>query len=245
MMTGNGSTLFLSDLHLFAKRSIASRLQQDIESRCRQARHVILGGDIFDFRWSTLPSHEATIAAAIEWLDKLVRLRDDLRVTLLLGNHDCEPQFVNHLTKWSNNEERFEFHPHYLRIGTSLFLHGDVADKPITHEQLEFRRKKKKHDPLPRFRHSLYDAVVGLKLHRVPEFTVHRPSFVAKRIHHYLRSLAPPISHGLKRIYFGHTHVPMHGFEFGGIRFYNGGSAIRGLKFHILEVEGTEDVKSA
>ncbi|MBX3438851.1 MAG: hypothetical protein KF861_15270, partial [Planctomycetaceae bacterium] len=62
---------FVSDLHLFANRSRADRYLEAIERAADAADLCILGGDIFDFRWSTLPSTEATVESAVAWLRAL------------------------------------------------------------------------------------------------------------------------------------------------------------------------------
>ena len=44
------------------------------------------------------------------------------------------------------------------------------------------------------------------------------------------------IAEGVSDIYFGHTHVAFSDFKFGGYRFHNTGSTIRGLSSNMLEV---------
>ena len=46
---------FVSDLHLFANRSNAHRYLEEIALAASQAEVFVLGGDIFDFRWSRIP----------------------------------------------------------------------------------------------------------------------------------------------------------------------------------------------
>ena len=43
---------FVSDLHLFANRSNAHRYLEEIARAASRAEVFVLGGDIFDFRWS-------------------------------------------------------------------------------------------------------------------------------------------------------------------------------------------------
>ena len=57
------STYFVSDLHLFSGRTQAARHAPALHAAARRARTFVLGGDIFDFRWSTLGSVETTVRA--------------------------------------------------------------------------------------------------------------------------------------------------------------------------------------
>ncbi len=50
-----GKCYFVSDLHLFANRSDAHRYLEEIALAASQAEAFVLGGDIFDFRWSRIP----------------------------------------------------------------------------------------------------------------------------------------------------------------------------------------------
>ena len=47
---------FVSDLHLFSKRSSGPQVQRAIEAAVARSDTFVLGGDIFDFRWSELES---------------------------------------------------------------------------------------------------------------------------------------------------------------------------------------------
>ena len=60
----------LSDLHLFTSRSDGERWEDDIAGAAGEGDFLVLNGDIFDFRWSTLPSVDATLDAAVAWLDR-------------------------------------------------------------------------------------------------------------------------------------------------------------------------------
>jgi len=65
-MTG----FFLSDLHLFSRRSIGQQRWEQYADSIAAAESIVLGGDMFDFRWSHLGALEATLDAAATWLEK-------------------------------------------------------------------------------------------------------------------------------------------------------------------------------
>ena len=83
---------FVSDLHLFARRSEAPRYAEAIRTAARRSAVLVLGGDIFDFSWSTLPTVEDTVEAAFHWLQHLAAEHPHCQIHYLLGNHDyCQP----------------------------------------------------------------------------------------------------------------------------------------------------------
>ncbi|HTN77248.1 MAG TPA: metallophosphoesterase, partial [Pirellulaceae bacterium] len=85
---------FVSDLHLFSRRSQAQRYRDQLHATARDAKVFVLGGDIFDFRWSMLKSVEVTVDAAIIWLEELIAPHPDCQFHFVLGNHDCNRRFV-------------------------------------------------------------------------------------------------------------------------------------------------------
>ena len=84
----------------------------------------VLGGDIFDFRWSTLPSLQHTVDAALHWLDELAAVNRRCKLHFVLGNHDYNRQFLAALDRFSHDTENLEWHRTHLRLGESLFLHA-------------------------------------------------------------------------------------------------------------------------
>ena len=108
-MVGGGRTViiwrmakcyFVSDLHLFANRSNAHRYLAQIAIAASQADVFVLGGDIFDFRWSSLPTARA-VGRAAEWLDALLASSPACQFHLVLGNHDYHQVFIDRLVRLS------------------------------------------------------------------------------------------------------------------------------------------------
>ena len=62
---------FVSDLHLFANRSRGARHLDAIRKTAERSKLCVLGGDIFDFKWSTLPSDGHSVDEALRWLHEL------------------------------------------------------------------------------------------------------------------------------------------------------------------------------
>ena len=81
----------VSDLHLFTERSSAHRYMDRIHDTLADADFLVLNGDIVDFRWTTLPSKEATAHAADDWLADLCIEYPHCQFYYVMGNHDGWP----------------------------------------------------------------------------------------------------------------------------------------------------------
>ncbi len=242
-MPQDSKSWFLSDLHLLARRSSAPEMEKAIHRASRQAHTVVLGGDIFDFRWRSQLSLIDAMGQSVHWLERLIEQNTAARYYYLLGNHDSHPDFVERLQRLSEQMPQFVWHRHLLRIDNSIFLHGDIVDRPIRdgevhHEVLDARRKagESRRDP-KQFSHTLYDAAVRARLHRVlVQFAKPRKS-VLRRLTHYLNAHDLGASAGIEKVYFGHTHRRLIDVPYGGMRFHNPGAAIKGLPFEMIDAQ--------
>jgi len=230
---------FISDLHLFSRRSQAAEHADALQEAAGKAKTFVLGGDIFDFRWSTLPSTEATVGAAIRWLDALVGAHRTCDFHFVLGNHDCNSRFVDALDKYARRMPNLQAHPYLLRIGKAVFLHGDVADHPqmcaarLTHRRQHWSRDEKRRGVV---KNMLYDWAVKARLHRLAGKMVHPRQRVAGRILGYLDRVGQGAESGTEQVYFGHTHDSLSAYRQSGVEFHNPGAPIAGLDFRIVEV---------
>jgi UDP-2,3-diacylglucosamine hydrolase len=228
---------FVSDLHLFARRSEAHHYLEEISRTAAQAAEFILGGDIFDFRWATHATLGQAIGEAVFWLEELAYDCPCCQFHFLLGNHDYHQGLIDRLDDLSERLGNFVWHQFYYRQGANIFIHGDVAERRTTAAMLAGQRarwlhRRKRGPPLLR----LYDLAISARLHRPWPYVVYRRKTVAKRILAYLEDLRQGPKQGVRHVYFGHIHRPMAGYRYGGLIFHNGGASIRGTKFRILEV---------
>jgi UDP-2,3-diacylglucosamine pyrophosphatase LpxH len=240
-MSQHSKSWFLSDLHLLARRSSAPSMEKAIHQAAREAHTLVLGGDIFDFRWRTKLSMDEALDQSVHWLERLIENNTAARYHYLLGNHDSHPDFVERLQRLSEQLPRFQWHRHMLRIDKSIFLHGDVVDRKIRageihHDIVDSRRSSKEERPDPHpFAHKLYDAAVGARLHRVAIQVAKRKEVVLRRLKHYLDAHDAGLESGVEQVFFGHTHRRLSNIRYGGMRFHNPGAAIKGLPFEIIE----------
>lgn len=225
---------FASDLHLFARRSTAPRYHADLIRIARECDVCVLGGDIFDFRWSIHGSEEATANAAIEWLREFDEQTQNCRVHFLLGNHDDHPLLHQRLPQLMAERETFEWSRFFYRLGNTLFLHGDVADRTMTAACLEASRNAYQHRPPTPLQHRLYDMVVKAHLHRVAPTAVYPRKKVALRILSYMEHIGHSHSAGVEHVCFGHTHRPVNNYCCKQVTFHNGGAPIGKGAFRIV-----------
>jgi len=235
-------THFVSDLHMFARRSSASLMQQAIESAVVDSDAFILGGDIFDFRWSQYSSHEETAEQGLRWLQDLVSLNPHCDFHYILGNHDANPELIHRLTGLAQRKSRFQVHPHLLRLEDSVFLHGDIIDANLPlneqfHTALDQRRHRGEQRRRPPWiQHAMYDAVVKTRIHRWVAHAANTNPRVLDRVARYLAWAGFDQDAGVQHVYFGHTHRPLHRVPFAGLHFSNPGASIYGMDCKILTI---------
>lgn len=225
---------FVADLHMFARRSTAERYQDRIIEAALESDLCVLGGDIFDFRWSTYLTEDETAHAAVEWLRHFDEATQHCRVHFLLGNHDDHPELLERLPFLEQEMTTFEWSRYYFRIGDTLFLHGDVADKNMTAACLKLQREQFSHGSRTELHNRLYDVAIKAQLHRLAPPAVYPCKRVAKRILAYMESIGHGRESGVEHVCFGHTHRPMDHFLYGGVHFHNGGAPIGDAPFRIL-----------
>ena len=227
---------FTSDLHLFARRSDAQRYLHAISSLASTAKTFVLGGDIFDFRWAVMATTEEAVDEAIRWLGELAAECPGCHFHFLLGNHDGHQMFIDRLAELERATGNMSWHRFYFRIGSSVFLHGDVADRKMNAEELaKARLKWTDHKQRGQLLHHLYDLVVRANIHKPIPYLIYPKRLVARRILAYLEAVGHGSAEGVRNVYFGHTHRELSEYRYGGLTFHNGGAPMKGVRFRILE----------
>jgi UDP-2,3-diacylglucosamine hydrolase len=225
----------VSDLHLFARRSAGDEYLNSLRAELTSANILVLNGDIFDFRWSTLPSIEVTASRAMEWLQALHADYPTCEIHYVLGNHDCPAFFRERLEELAKSLDRFKWHEFGVRIGTALFVHGDCTHRMMDPAALRrFRNDWDNDRRHGRWMTKAYLAVDRLGITRAAHQYYFPRRTTVKRAMHYLDSAKPDWRINTLDCYFGHTHQPFSNYEHGDIRFHNTGSAIRGMGFNPL-----------
>ena len=103
---------------------------------------LVLGGDIFDFRWSRHEELSQSLSEVFNWLEALLEHYPHLRIAYVLGNHDCllasQPEFH----RFPNTFVQFTWEEHQFGIGDQLFLHSDILDAGENLTQLGLYRQR-------------------------------------------------------------------------------------------------------
>ena len=238
---------FISDLHLLSTRSVGARLWQDFRGELLRCNLLVLGGDIFDFRWSRHEELSHSLSEVSNWLEDLLEHYPHLRVAYVLGNHDCLLASQSEFHHFSNTFAQFTWEEHQFGIGDQLFLHGDILDAGDNMTQLSLYRQRFVDDRRSRGRlaNRLYDAVIATRLHRIPSQILHPPWLVARKLSRFLEGNESPLVNSAKRIYIGHTHLPFQAESFQQQTFFNAGSGIRHLEFAPCFFECSGDIDEA
>jgi UDP-2,3-diacylglucosamine hydrolase len=73
-------------------------------------------------------------------------------------------------------------------------------------------------------------------VHRLVASVANPKARVLAKISDYLEWANHGRGAGVRDVYFGHTHCPLEGEPFGGMRYHNPGATIKGMKFRLIEI---------
>jgi len=227
----------ISDLHLLARRSDFEAYGPEIEEAAERADLFVLNGDIVDLRWTSLPTVDAAALEAAKWTRLFIGRHPRCEFHYVCGNHDHVRPLIARLEDLARSTPNLYFHREHVRFDDKLFLHGDAVSAGASSARVRrFRSTFYNEQRRGRLGNRLYDLVTGLQLHKIVYLT--NPKVRScRRMLAYLEDTIPNVRKTVRHVYFGHTHVPFSDFEFKGFTFHNTGSAIRDLKFNMLEFE--------
>jgi len=228
----------ISDLHVFASWSWVGKHLDRMHEAAEGADFFVLNGDIFDFRWSTLGGAEATLGAAVEWLDRFAAAHPGCRVYYVLGNHDGFAGLAHRMEGLARERENFEWRPASLRMGSVLFAHGDLfcmeGQNPFERPMAAGGRRFG--GPLSWLYHGIHTIHGTWVVHR--RFT---PLWLARIIVRSLAGAPSELAAGITDVYCGHTHVAFSDFVYQGLTIHNTGSGIKHLNCNLCKVSIPEE----
>ncbi len=228
----------VSDLHMFCQRSHWEVHLPAIEAAAAAADLFVFNGDTFDFKWTTLNSVEQTIQAAVDYLEDLAIRFPSCQFHVNLGNHDHVQGFIDALAELAGRTKNLSWHPYYLRIANTLFIHGDAATRKMNQAQLEaYRANWLHHKKQGKMKNRVYDAAFKAGAHLAVSRLAHPHRRTLQRVHSYIHDIGHGEPEGVENVYFGHTHVAVDGARYGGVTFHNGGAPMRGMTFNLLTLK--------
>lgn len=236
------SATFISDLHLFSSRSDVDRHRDLIRRSIEESEMCVWGGDLFDFRWTRLACASTTVQQATEWLNDWLEQYPSIPFIFLRGNHDAHASFARALETLAAQHDHFYAGLDALRVSDALMLHGDLIEGEGTRASLAlYRESWERRRIAGAMQNRAYDAIVAARLHTAAASAAHRHKVTCRRLWKSVDSeLGDEIS-GVRRVIFGHTHRQIEGLKCGDIEFYNGGAAIRHVKFAPVRIEFRKD----
>lgn len=226
----------VSDLHMFTKWTSVEKYMCEIREAAEHADFFVFNGDIFDFRWSTLGSAEKTANYAIKWFAEICSDFPDCQFIYILGNHDAHKELLQPLAKFADTQKNFIWHSSFIKIGTSLFMHGDLIFS-MRKDQSPFERKRYKHrNPVSSILRRTYHRAIKMGAHNLVS-RLHAKERCARYVLHVLEQEAHNKQlDGVTDIYIGHTHVGFSDYKYSGYTFHNSGSAIHNLHCNLMKV---------
>jgi len=215
-----------------------------IHAAAAAADLLVLNGDIFDFRWSEHGTVQRTADAASGWVRALAHDHRDCQFMVIAGNHDNVPAYFEALDTLASEVANVSWTQYLMRLGSKVFLHGDVANRTMTQTDLErFRQHCEGMRPLGRGPNVAYDVATAIGLHRVVPHLIPRP-VAMRRLLAYLGDALPSGADDVRDVYFGHTHAPFEEQNYRGVRFHNAGAAIKGMPMRFIGFEFDEAVEA-
>lgn len=228
MVTGHT----VSDLHLLTNRSSADRLMPRLHEAAAEAGLFILNGDIFDFRWSKYRRLTPSLEFVEGWIGDLASRHPACQFVFIMGNHDSLPAYADLLTDLSLRYANLAWEPHYLKLGTRVFLHGDVRESLTAEKLAVYRTRWHKPPHRKRWAHGAYFIFNWSRIPRLIQEIVptHR---LASAVTTYLKVQLGPDFDEITDVYCGHTHRPVTDYRWGDLSFHNTGATIHGVRSRI------------
>ena len=147
--------LAVSDMHygVVGREYIAGRgrsyyreadMTEMLTEAMKHSEHLVLCGDIFETVYgkgrdkAAMRHHYEEIVD--QWLE--AASHTGCRIHMLIGNHDDSPKLVKMLErKAARMPERFTLHPVALRLGPSLFIHGDIPLRMPQYDDMSIKNR--------------------------------------------------------------------------------------------------------
>ena len=221
-----------SDLHLLSNRSTADRLMPRLHQAAAEADLFVLNGDIFDFQWSNYPDLRESLDYVENWVRDLVAKYPRCRFVFIMGNHDSLPAYGDLLDALAGRHDNLAWEPFYLKVGSKVFLHGDVGSSSHAPGALAAYRQRWHR---PRRRAWVRAAYLTFTRLGIPGL-IHECTPVrryAVDVIAYLKTELGPSFTEVRDVYFGHSHKPVTDYPWQGLRFHNSGAMIHGVRSRI------------
>lgn len=224
----------VGDLHLFSKRSNGQKIFDQLPEMISNCDLLVICGDLFDFRWSHFSSLKEGFEAAEEIMEEFLS-KVTIPVAYILGNHDGVSRFEQTLERLKEKHDHFYWMADYLKVGNSVFLHGDIPLK--TKGAKVTPRLLNENEPLyPQWismGYAVFTKTGLIALYRIVKSLFRKtPLFSIDQaidVHFEDRDI--------DHVVFGHTHFAIKEKIFNGRSYRNCGTPMRGFTFSPIYLE--------
>jgi len=235
----------VSDLHILTNRTAIHEYMEEIEAELADSDLFVFNGDIFDFQWSLHGGFEESVKVAVAWIEELISRHPHCLFVFINGNHDCTEEYKQALEALSAKWDNFAWEEYFLRVGDKVFLHGDVFNAGATRAKLDaYRNRYNAQARKGKILHSMYWAAARAGVPKVLLKFVSKKA-CARRITAYLRHELGADFGEIRDVFFGHVHTPFTDFEHAGLLFHNTGTAVMGLRMHIIRFKYRQEELAA
>jgi len=230
------SGFVVSDLHIFTEWTSIDTYMEEIRSAAAKSDFFVLNGDIFDFKWSTLPTSKSTTEQAVKWLKNICQNAPQCSFYYILGNHDAHVKMPPALRELEKKLANFKWSSTHFFIGSYLFLHGDLLftfkkTSPFTRPPEKYLKAEPKHRVLSKG----YNMAIGLGAHRFVT-SIMNTKQCASYSYTVLKKHSIAEMDQVTDVFIGHTHASFSNFKFKNLIFHNTGSAVADLHCNIINL---------
>ena len=227
----------VSDLHIFTEWTSIDSYIEEIRSAAAKSDFFVLNGDIFDFKWSTLPTSQKTVEQAVKWLKNICQSAPDCSFYYILGNHDAHIKMPPALQNLKKQVKNFNWSATHFFIGSYLFLHGDLLftlkkKSPFSRPPEKYLKSEPKHRILSKG----YNIAIGMGAHRFVTSMMNTRQ-CASYSYAVLKKHSISEMKVTTDVFLGHTHASFSNFKFKDLIFHNTGSAVADLHCNIINLK--------
>jgi hypothetical protein len=232
--------LVYSDTHAFATFTNFRRDEPNIWKAMEGKDFVVENGDISECKnlgFGTTIND--VVNHRIKRMEEQARRFPDTDFHIVLGNHERYQAFIDPLTEFCKSHPKFHLHHSFVRIGDSMFVHGDWhADN----DNMLITPPYKQSEKDPAWRAYLWKGLGCMAITGDAAKIVYPVEKTLNRIHERLMQECPEEMQGVKHVFFGHVHYDFDTIERHGIQFHNTGASIKlNNIFNMMTLDITPD----
>jgi UDP-2,3-diacylglucosamine pyrophosphatase LpxH len=221
--------------------------------------YLVINGDAVELDWGSYYSFKKVMIENAKLFKNLSVMFPKIKIIYILGNHDGYIEFYQILTSLAETTENFEVKPSFLRLGNTLFHHGDLMVKlgnelyrdkgDLKKLKTDFTKRKLKKLNDNFLTHKIKTPTVEVGYNIVQPMgkdVLGNPNASMINFIKNSKKLDIDIMEGIEKVVVGHSHIPLYNYDCGnGILLSNSGATTKGKKFNpLIGYAGLEQFKN-